>query len=181
VNKGSKFLYFCGVKSVFRFSAIVNIQVMFYPVVMYKQQRSSINHRPQLDYYQVLLLNGHLGFYLSQNLWHGLTSDKFNVPLMVCASPLQLMCYFSSYCDPQKSAAIYKILSVISVSLFIRFIPRVHTKARVRISFHSIEENLLSGCPRIALPDRRKNENEIPFLDDTCRRHRKQSTQYEGI
>jgi len=69
-----------------------------------------------------------------------------------------------------KPASLYKILSVIKVSVIIRcFIPREHTRARVRISFQSIEENLLSSCPRIALPDRRKNENKIPFLDDSCR------------
>ena len=81
-----------------------------------------------------------------------------------------------------KSASVYKMLSVIKVSVIIRcFIPREHTRTSVRISLQSIEENVLSSCPKIALPDRRKNENKIPFLDDSCRRQQKQSTQYEGI
>jgi hypothetical protein len=37
----------------------------------------------------------------------------------------------------------------------------------VRIPFHSIEEHFLSSCPRSASPDKGKNVNEIPFLDDT--------------
>lgn len=80
-----------------------------------------------------------------------------------------------------KSASIYKIRSVVKLSVIICcFISQELKRICVRISFQSIGEILLSGCPTIALPGRRKNENGIPFLDDSCRRHRKQSTQYEG-
>jgi len=73
-------------------------------------------------------------------------------------------------------------LSVIIVIVIILcFIPHEHKRAYVSIPFQSIEENLLSSCPRIALPDRIKNENKIPFLDDSCRRQWKQSMQYEGM
>jgi len=67
---------------------------------MYKQQRRSKNHQPQLNYHQVVLLATYLGFSKSQNIYQTVTIN-LKVSLMICAYTPHLMYYLNSDCEPQ--------------------------------------------------------------------------------